>query len=172
MVARGVEEILENSDDAKERKKLRRAAMVTTGLAAVATIHAAHSVHQGVEKRKKRHKAVEEGKMSPEEARKLRMKANLSDAASVGIAALGVRGAYSEWKEAKEKFHEHDCFKNKCAERHNKRLQRNQKRSQSHGPSRSSQSNGSPDDYHYYDENPYGYDYGRQSDMETRRIPY
>jgi hypothetical protein len=74
---------------------MRGKQVLTAGLAAVATIHAAHNVYQSVEKRNARHKAVKEGAMSPEEAHKLKMKARLQDAASVGIAALGIKGAVS-----------------------------------------------------------------------------
>ncbi|TKA65355.1 hypothetical protein B0A49_08108 [Cryomyces minteri] len=43
--------------------------------------------------------------MSPEEARKKKSKAWLQDAAAVGIAALGIKGAFSEWKEMTEQRH-------------------------------------------------------------------
>lgn len=84
-----------SSGDERRVKKMKGKSLLTTGLAAVATIHAAHNVYQSVEKRNARHEAVKDGKMSPEEAKKLKMKARLQDAASVGIAALGIKGAYS-----------------------------------------------------------------------------
>jgi len=46
-----------------------------------------------------------EGKISPEEARKMKSKNILQDAAAVGIAALGIKSAYSEWKEMNESRH-------------------------------------------------------------------
>jgi len=95
----------------------------------VATIHAAHNVYQSMEKRNARHKAVKEGRLSPEEAKKLKSKALLQDAASVGIAALGIKGAISELKEANEMRHEMREWKEKKEERHRKRLER-QKRLQ------------------------------------------
>lgn len=55
-----------------------------------------------MEKRKARQKAVAEGEMSPEEAKKLKSKATMQDMASIGIAALGIKGAVSEWKEMQE----------------------------------------------------------------------
>jgi hypothetical protein len=91
-----------SEEELRKQKKMRGKEMLTAGLASVATIHAAHSVYQSVEKRKQRHKKVLEGKMSPEEARKLKSQAILQDAASVGLAALGIKGAVSEWKEMKE----------------------------------------------------------------------
>jgi hypothetical protein len=84
-----------SSGDERRIKKMKGKQFLTTGLAAVATIHAAHNVYQSVEKRNARHKAVKEGEMTPEEAKKLKMKARLQDAASIGIAALGIKGAYS-----------------------------------------------------------------------------
>jgi len=84
---------------------MRGKQLITAGLATVATIHAAHNVYQSIEKRDARHKAVQEGEMTPEEARKLKAKATLQDVASVAIAALGIKGALSEIKEANEMLH-------------------------------------------------------------------
>ncbi|OJJ49663.1 hypothetical protein ASPZODRAFT_12783 [Penicilliopsis zonata CBS 506.65] len=152
----------DSSDEKKQDKKLRRDTLLTTGLATVATIHAAHSVYKGYEGRKKRKKEVEEGEMTPQEAHKLRVRANLADAASVGLAALGVKGAVGEWKEVLEKKHERDHYHEECAHRHEKRSAR---RSQSSArPSQSSalqRRNTSLDGdrplsqgFHYYDGNP------------------
>jgi len=68
----------------------------------VATIHAAHSVYQSMEKREARRKALKEGEISPEQAKREKNKNRLQDVASVGIAALGMKGAYSEWREMGE----------------------------------------------------------------------
>ncbi|KAJ5714103.1 uncharacterized protein N7483_011284 [Penicillium malachiteum] len=122
----------DSSDEREKHKKMQRDMLVTGGLATVATIHAAHSVHSGIEKRKKRLKELEEGKITPEEARKRKIKANTLDAASVGLAALGIRGAYKEWQEVNEKRKEHHEFQKECEERAKKRLL---KRSQSHATS-------------------------------------
>jgi len=113
-----------SSEDEKRIKKMKGKQLITAGLATVATIHAAHNIYQSMEKREARHKAVAEGEMSPEEARKLKAKATLQDAASVGIAALGIKGAISEIKEANEMRHECKEFREKKEERHLKRLQR------------------------------------------------
>lgn len=137
---------ISSSEEERRSKKMRGKEWVTAGLASVATIHAAHSVYQSVEARKKRHKEVVEGKISPEEARKRKNKARLQDAASVGIAALGIKGAVSEWKEMKEKRDEIKEFHNKCQERHQKKLQRSQE---------SSAYGGSNDDYQSSDPNVY-----------------
>ena len=85
---------------------MRGKQIITTGLATVASIRAAHGVYQSMEKRKTRQKAVKAGTMSPQEAKALKSKAILEDAASVGLAALGVKGAISELKEAREQSHE------------------------------------------------------------------
>ncbi|KAH0252316.1 hypothetical protein KCU91_g18945, partial [Aureobasidium melanogenum] len=55
-----------------------------------------------MEAHERRHKLVQEGEMSPAEARKKQTKAWVQDAAAVGIAALGIKGAFSEWKEMNE----------------------------------------------------------------------
>lgn len=68
---------------------------LTAGLATVATIHAAHNVYQSMERRRAGHRAVAEGDMTVEEARKEKAKARMRTAASVGIAGLGIKGAIS-----------------------------------------------------------------------------
>lgn len=114
----------DSDEDEKRAKKMRGKQILTTGLAAVATIHAAHNVYQSMEKRNARHKAVKAGKLSPEEAKKLKSKALLQDAASVGIAALGIKGAISEMKEAREMSHELAEWREEKETRHNKRMAR------------------------------------------------
>ena len=89
-------------DMEKKRKHMRGKEFLTAGLATIATIHAAHGVYSSMEAHEKRHKLVAEGEMSPEEARKKQTKAWVQDAAAVGIAALGIKGAFSEWKEMNE----------------------------------------------------------------------
>lgn len=114
----------DSDEDRKRTKKMRGKQMITTGLAAVATIHAAYNIYQSVEKHGVRKKAVREGKLSPEDAKKLKQRAMLQDAASAGIAALGIKGAISEMKEAREVMHETREWKRKKEERHRKRLER------------------------------------------------
>lgn len=114
----------DSDEDEKRAKKMRGKQLITTGLAAVATIHAAHNVYQSMEKRNTRHKAVKEGRLSPEEAKKLKSKALLQDAASVGIAAMGIKGAISELKEAREMSHEVTEWKQEKEERHKRRAER------------------------------------------------
>lgn len=84
-----------SSGDEKRIKKIKGRQFLTAGLATVASIHAAHGVYQSYEQRNARRKAVLEGDLSLQEARKMKAKARLQDAASIGIAALGVKGAVS-----------------------------------------------------------------------------
>lgn len=111
-----------SSEEERTAKKMRGKEYVTAGLASVATIHAAHSVYKSVDNRKKRSKLVKKGEMSPEESHKLKNKARFQDAAAIGIAALGIKGAVSEWKEMNEQRVELREFANKRVERHEKRL--------------------------------------------------
>ncbi|KAI4103911.1 MAG: hypothetical protein LQ339_004028 [Xanthoria mediterranea] len=158
---------ISSSEEERTRKKMGRK---EPGLASVATIHAAHSVYESIEKREKRHKLVAEGEMSPEEARKLRNKNRLQDAASVGIAALGIKGAISEWKEMNEQRLECSEFDKKRKERHEKRLRKQEERMrlasspnfansvpdlgrQKHGAAHSP--GYAPDGMRYRDDNPY-----------------
>ena len=90
------------TDMENKRKHMRGKELLTAGLATIATIHAAHGVYSSMEAHEKRHRLVAEGEMSPEEARKKQTKAWVQDAAAVGIAALGIKGAFSEWKEMNE----------------------------------------------------------------------
>ncbi|KAF2722826.1 hypothetical protein K431DRAFT_40547 [Polychaeton citri CBS 116435] len=98
----GDSESSSTTDLENRRKKMRGKELITAGLATIATIHAAHGVYSSMEAHEKRHKLVAEGEMTPEEARKKQTKAWVQDAAAVGIAALGIKGAFSEWKEMKE----------------------------------------------------------------------
>ncbi|TAQ87939.1 hypothetical protein B7494_g3748 [Chlorociboria aeruginascens] len=156
-----------SSGDEKRIKKMKGKQFLTAGLATVATIHAAHNIYQSMEKRDARHKAVAEGEMTQEEARKLKAKAVLQDAASVGIAALGIKGAISEIKEANAMRGECKKLRTEKEERHQKRLQRlnsskgNSSNGSGGGRRKENGYNPSQIDYrrepgpHYYDDNPY-----------------
>ncbi|KAJ5562027.1 hypothetical protein N7535_003510 [Penicillium sp. DV-2018c] len=124
-------DIGDSSDEKKKRKKLKRDMLLTGGLASVATIHAAHNLYGSMEKRKKRMQMLKEGEITPEEARKRRLKANTMDAVSIGLAALGIKGAYDEWHEVIEKRKENHHFQEECARR---AVRREMRRSQSQGP--------------------------------------
>lgn len=112
------------TDMEKTRKHMRGKELITAGLATVATIHAAHGVYSSMEAHEKRHKLVAEGEMSPEEARKKQTKAWIQDAAAVGIAALGIKGAFSEWKEMNEQRREIQTIEKRKAARRKKRVAR------------------------------------------------
>ena len=93
------------TDMEKKRKRMRGKELLTAGLATVATIHAAHGVYSSMVASENRRKLVAEGEITPEEARKRKSKNMLQDAAAVGIAALGIKSAFSEWKEMNEQRH-------------------------------------------------------------------
>ncbi|KAL9107957.1 MAG: hypothetical protein Q9227_007172 [Pyrenula ochraceoflavens] len=116
-----------STDEDKEIKKGHGKELLTAGLATVATIHAGHSVYQSMKARDKRKKELHTGEITQEEAKKERNKARLQDAASIGIAALGVKGAFSEWKEVKEKREEIHELKEKQKRHHAKREARRRK---------------------------------------------
>ncbi|PHH65622.1 hypothetical protein CDD80_1007 [Ophiocordyceps camponoti-rufipedis] len=111
----------DSDQDEKKARKMRGKQVLTTGLATVATIHAAHGVYQSMEKRRARQRAVDEGRLSSVEAKRLKTKAMIQDAASVGIAVLGIKGAMGEMEEAKEATHECKAFKEEKARRHERR---------------------------------------------------
>lgn len=159
--SRGLPEI---DEEKRERKKMLRKELVTSGLAAVATIHAAHSVAKNIEAQKKRRKAVKEGTITQDQSSNMRAKENLKSAASIGLAALGIKGAVSEWKEVREQRKEHKEFEEKCRERHERRLRKRSQSSnhnQSMGASAASIGVNGADNSHnaggnyYHDGNPY-----------------
>lgn len=120
-------EVCSSSEDERRTKKMKGKEYITGALAAVATIHAAHSVYNSMEARDKRHKEVEEGKMSAEDARKKKNKARLQDAAAIGIAALGIKGAYSEWQEVQENRQELAEVQEERKKNHEKRMRKLEK---------------------------------------------
>lgn len=134
-------DVISSSEDERRIKKMKGREYLTAGLAAVATIHAAHSVYASMAERDKRHLALAQEKISEKEARKLRNKARLQDAAAIGIAALGIKGAYSEWQEVQEhrkELNEQNRVKQINHEKRMKRLNKQREkggRARSEGPS-------------------------------------
>lgn len=86
-----------------------------------------------MEARDKRHAEVAKGEMSPEEASRLRRKAQLQDVAAVAIAGLGIKGAYSEWQGVQENRKEIAKEKEERKKRHEKREKRRWKYGSIHG---------------------------------------
>ncbi|KAG8528475.1 uncharacterized protein KY384_007393 [Bacidia gigantensis] len=120
-------DVCSSSEDERRARKMRGKEWLTAGLAAVATIHAAHGVYSSMEARDKRAMEVMKGEMSPEDARKKKNKARVQDAAAIGIAALGIKGAYSEWQEVQESRKEMGELEKEKEERHQKRLKKAEK---------------------------------------------
>ncbi|KAL9608098.1 MAG: hypothetical protein Q9167_007047 [Letrouitia subvulpina] len=116
--------VISSSEDDRRQKKMKGKEYITGALAAVATIHAAHGIYASMEARDKRHEQVLKGDMTVEEARRLKNKARLQDTAAIGIAALGIKGAYSEWQEVQEHRQELSKEKQERAKRHEKRLRK------------------------------------------------
>ena len=121
------EDVCSSSEDERRTKKMKGKEFLTAGLAAVATIHAAHGVYSSMEARDKRHMEVLKGELSPEEAKKKKNQARLQDAAAIGIAALGIKGAYSEWQEVQEHRKELAELNKDRQERHEKRMKKVEK---------------------------------------------
>ena len=117
---------LSSTEEENEKKKMGRKTIITAGLASVATIHAAHNIYQSVHLRKELAQDVADGEITHKEAQKKRNKARLKQAASIGVAGLGVKGAYSEWKEMQEQRHEALEFKAKMERKRHRKLLRSQ----------------------------------------------
>lgn len=128
----------DSSDDERRAKKLRGKQIITSGLAAVATIHAAHGVYENMGKRIKQKKALREGRITEEKAQELQSKALLKDTAKIGLAALGVKGALAELKAAQNTSHECKAFRREKERRHQRRVERQRRLSRAGtSPSRS-----------------------------------
>ena len=112
-----------STDEEKQVRKMQRKKWITAALASVATIHAAQKVYSSIESHDKRIQEVQAGKMSPEEAHKKQRSARWQDAAAIGIAALGIRGAISEWNEVQEEHAHHKELMEMKEEHHKKRLE-------------------------------------------------
>jgi hypothetical protein len=126
--------LVSSTEEEKGIKKMQRKKWITAALASVATIHAASKVYSSIEKHDKRVEQVLEGKLSPEEAHKQKRAARWQDAAAIGIAALGIKGAVSEWNEVSEEHHHHKELLTQKEEHHKKRLERERRqRAQKHG---------------------------------------
>lgn len=132
----------DSDEDEKRAKRMRGKQLITSGLAGVATIHAAHEVFESLEKRKIRQKAVRDGHLSKVDAKKLKTKAIVKDATAIGIAAMGIKGALGNVKEAKEMAHECKNFQAEKAHRHELREKRRKRREL--GPRRRSSSHPAP----------------------------
>ena len=114
------------SDMETQCKKLKSKELLTAGLATIATAHAAHGVYESFGQAQKRHKLLAEGEITPEEARKRKTKAFIQDASAIGIAAVGIKSAYGEWKDMQEK--------RKCLhDLEKKREERRKRREERHG---------------------------------------
>jgi hypothetical protein len=112
-----------STEDEKNVKKMQRKKWLTAAFASVATVHAATKVYGSIENHDKRMSEVAAGKLSPEEAHKKQRTARWQDAAAIGIAALGIRGAISEWNEVSEEHSQHKQMMEQRELHHKKRLE-------------------------------------------------
>ena len=115
-----------SSDEERQLKKMRGKELLSGVLATATTIHAANIVYKNRKRRHERKKALAEGKISPEEAKKERNRAIVTDAAFMGIAALGIKSAVTEWKELKLRKIEIREFRERQQKNHNRRLKKEQ----------------------------------------------
>ena len=112
-----------STDEQKQIGKMQRKKWITAALASVATIHAASKVYSSIESHDQRIMDVQAGKLSPEEAHKKARNSRWQDAAAIGIAALGLKGAVSEWNEVSEEHSQHKEMMEKKEEHHKKRIE-------------------------------------------------
>lgn len=152
------------SEEERNHRKLKGKEFLTAGLATIATVHAAHELHDEYAKGKKRHAAVKAGEISPEEAKKQKRMALAKDAASAGLAVLGIKGVYENWKDTTDKRKEIREYERKLAE-HRRIAEQRRK-----GLGRNQSFNRSAPDLRNGDQ--YGYDdYGNGDRDRGRRGP-
>ncbi|KIW72476.1 hypothetical protein, variant [Phialophora macrospora] len=126
--------LVSSTEEEKNIHKMQRKKWITAALASVATIHAASKVYSSIESHDKRMEKVREGKLSPEDAHKQQRAARWQDAAAIGIAALGIKGAVSEWNEVSEEHNQHKELLSQKEEHHKRRLERERRsRAREHG---------------------------------------
>lgn len=112
-----------STDEEHEMKKMSRKKWLAAGFATIATIHAGSKVYANIQTHDKRVIAQAKGEISPEEAHKQARKARWQDAAAIGLAALGVKGAISEWKEMAEEHEKHKELCEQHEQMHKRRLE-------------------------------------------------
>lgn len=117
-----------STDEEHNIKKMRRKKWLAAGFATIATIHAGSKVYSNVQAHDKRVVAVAKGEISPEEAHQQARKSRWQDAAALGLAALGIKGAIGEWKEMAEEHKEHKEMCEKHEEMHKRRLEHQRKK--------------------------------------------
>ncbi|KIX07559.1 uncharacterized protein Z518_02212 [Rhinocladiella mackenziei CBS 650.93] len=120
--------LMSSTEEEKNCRKLQRKKWITAALASVATIHAASKIYSSIESHDKRREKVREGKLSPEDAHKQQRASRWQDAAAIGIAALGIKGAVSEWNEVSEEHSQHKEMLLLREEHHKQRLERERRR--------------------------------------------
>jgi len=117
-----------STEEEKNCRKLQRKKWITAALASVATVHAASKVYTSIEAHDKRQEKVREGTLSPEDAHKQQRASRWQDAAAIGIAALGIKGAVSEWNEVSEEHSRHKELLSQREDHHKRRLERERRR--------------------------------------------
>ena len=130
--------VIDSEEDKRIERKKRRGEMITGGIAAVATLHAAANVYGSMQARVLREKQLADGTITKEQAKRQRYKHHMQDAASIGLAALSIKGASGKWQGAHAKHTEVKSHRQERKERHQKRLEKGvsrSNRSDSRGPS-------------------------------------
>ena len=88
----------DSENEEKELKAQKKRNMIMTGLATVATVHAAGNLWGTVQASEARHKALRKGEISEHEAKKERMKHAVNDAASLALLGFTAKGLKARWE--------------------------------------------------------------------------
>lgn len=116
--------VMDSEEDEHQMKKKKREEMISGGLAAIATLNAAANVYGSMKMREARNKALADGTMTKEEAKKQRFKLHLQDAAAIGVSVLACKGAYAKWQAAADKHRGKKSHRSEREERRDKRMRK------------------------------------------------
>ena len=107
---------VDSAIDEVRLKSMKRRQQFMAGFASVAVANAGRKIYLGVDKRKARLAALEKGKISPAQEKKLKDKNRLNNAISMAVAGMAVRSAVLKYRESKGSEAEQAEYKKKREE--------------------------------------------------------
>ncbi len=88
----------DSAEEAEKLAKHKNRKLLYTGLACVTTLAAANGIYQNTKAHHARHKEFREGEKCNAEVQRLRNKALLMDAFTIGVVAIGLNNTRIGWK--------------------------------------------------------------------------
>jgi len=91
------DEHYDSAAELKKRAKRRKDTLLTAGLATITTVAAGNGIYQNAKLYHARKNAVQDGEMCSHELEKLKTKATLMNAFSLGVVAIGLNNVRLGW---------------------------------------------------------------------------